>query len=187
VLDRIEQGLAKGVAPERIVTASEGLVEKLVAARPLVDELSNLGLASARARDREYAVEGVARALELSVPERVLMDMGESARKNGGSMAGFDRAVRSLTFLVGAGMTMDRASGLIREGVEQGFTERDFGRLERKAGEMLGRGASMDAVIDSAEREIREDRRSGGERGTDLHERGFGGGRDSGNRGGRGR
>jgi hypothetical protein len=186
VLDRIEQGLAKGAPAERVAAASRRLVEKLAAAGPMVDVLAQRGLRSTDPREREYAVESVARALEQSVPERVLSETGVLAGERGRSMAQFDRAVRSLTFFVSAGMPADKASKVIAAAMERNFRERDYARLERDVNDMLRRGKRMNEVADAAEHQIRESRGSREDRMGETHEHEFGRERDSRTRGGSG-
>jgi predicted nucleic acid-binding protein len=187
VLDRIEQGLAKGVPPERITAASRQLIGHLTAAGPLVDSLAKGGLRTGSSRERAEVIESVARARERSVPDAVLLKTGERAGEHGRSMASFDRAVRSLTFFVGSGMPADAAERVIGESMERGFTEKDYARLERSVGETIRRGGTMDDAMRAAEREIREGRGSGEGRSGGTQERGSGGGKDPGGRGGRGR
>jgi hypothetical protein len=186
VLDRIEQGLAKGAPPERIAAASRQLHERLAAAGPLVGGLETRGLKAASSRERQEAIESVARALERSVPDAVLMRTGDTARQHGRSMAQFDRAVRSLTLVVGSGMPADRAARLIEETVERGFTERDYARFERTMSDALRRGHTPDDAVRAGEREIREGRGPGEDRGGRMHDRGSDSGRDAGGHGGRG-
>jgi hypothetical protein len=180
VLDRIEQGLAKRAPLERIAAASLQLHEKLAVAGPIVVGLETRGLKTVSSREREEAVESVARALERSVPDTILMNTGDTAREHGQSMALFDRAVRSLTLIVGSGIPVDRAARLIQDGVERGFAERDYARFERTVSDVLRRGDTVDDAVRAAEREIRQGRGSGDGR---TQDRGFDGGRDAGGRG----
>lgn len=61
VLDRIEQGLSKGVPNERIVSASKRLAEKIATAQPLVDTLIRGGMTPRQGNEREAAIESAAR------------------------------------------------------------------------------------------------------------------------------
>ena len=184
VLDRIEQGLAKGAPVELISAASLRLVENLAAAGPLVDRLAKDGLPSVSPGDRAYAVEAVARARERSIPDAVVLEMGAAVRTQSGSMALFDRTVRSLTFLASSGMPLDAASGVVNEAIDHRFTEKDYARLERRLSEMLRQGERMDDVLSAADREIRQGRESGG-RNSGMRDRGSG--MEPGGRGGKGR
>ena len=184
VLDRVQQGLSKNVPPARIDAASKRLAGGLEKARPLVDGLLQGGMAPGSGDAREAALESVARAEEQSVPDSVLRATGEKVRAQGQTLTQFERTVRTLTFLNEAGMPSEAASRVVQRGVEHGFTERDFGKLERNVNEMVRQGRSMDEIVSAAEREIRESRGGAPEsRGRDR----TGGGREAGGRGGRGR
>jgi len=88
VLDRIEQGLSKGVPPERIAAASGQLVEKLFAARPLVDALIQGGVKSGGGAERDASIAAAARALEKSIPTEEVEGIGLAVREKG---AGWSR------------------------------------------------------------------------------------------------
>ena len=183
VLNRIEQGLSKGVPPDKIAAASRNLSEKLSAAQPIVGELIGRGLKSGADKDREYAVETVARALERSIPADAIARTGRQVKERQGSVVLFDKAVHTLTSLTENGMPMESASRLVRSAVERGFTEKDLGKMERDVVEGLGKGKRMDDVVRSTESGISHERK-GDDHGSD---RGRGSPRESGpDRGGSG-
>ena len=95
--------------------------------------------------------------------------------------------MRTLSFLAGNGMPADAAERVVQAGIERGLTERDYGRLERKVSDMVRQGRSMDEIVRAADRQAREGRIPGDGRGSGPQDRGPGGGRDAGGRGGRGR
>ena len=68
VLDRMEQGLAKGVPPGKIAGVTQRLSDNLAAARPMVSKLETAGIRATGAKGSDDAVETVARALERSIP-----------------------------------------------------------------------------------------------------------------------
>jgi hypothetical protein len=162
VLNRIEQGLSKGVPPDKIAAASRNLSEKLEAAQPIVNELIGSGVPSGADREREYAVETVARALERSIPADTIKRTGKQVRERRGSVVLFDKAVHTLTSLTENGMPVESASRLVRSAVERGLTEKDLGKMERDVVEGLEKGKRMDDVIKSSESEIKGDRKRGG-------------------------
>ena len=176
VLNRIEEGLSKGVPPDKIAAASRNLSEKLSTAQPIVGELIGRGLKSGSDKDREYAVETVARALERSVPADTIARTGRQVNERRGSVVLFDKAVHTLTSLTENGMPVESASRLVRSAVERGFTEKDLGKMERDVVEGLGKGKRMDDVVRSTESGISHERK-GEDRGSD---RGRGGSRESG-------
>src|SRR5512147_2148138 len=183
VLNRIEQGLSKGVAPDRIAAASKNLTDKLSAAKPIVGEFIGRGVGPGSDKDHEYAIETVARALERSIPADAIARTGKQVRERRGSVVLFDKAVHTLTSLTENGMPVDSASRLVRSAVERGFTEKDLSKMERDVVEGLEKGKRMDDVVRSTESEISHDQK-GKDRGSD---RGRGGSRDSGSERGRDR
>ena len=183
VLNRIEQGLSKGVAPERIAAASRNLTEKLSAAKPIVGEFLGRDVRPGSGKDREYAIETVARALERSIPADAIARTGKQIRERRGSVVLFDKAVHTLTSLTENGMSVESASRLVHSAVERGFTEKDLSKMERDVVEGLEKGKRMDDVVRSTESEISHEQK-GKDRGGD---RGRGGPRESGSERGRDR
>ena len=166
VLNRIEQGLSKGVPPERISAASERLAEKMAEAEPIVSGLVRGGVKAESGRDREYAIETVARALEKAVSKDAITGAGDRVKERRGSVALFDKAVHTMTNLMDSGMSSGSASRIVHEAVKKGFSEKELTRMERDVVEGLKRGKQMDDVIKSSESDIkREDgKKSGGSR-----------------------
>ena len=183
VLDRIQQGLAKGAPAELIVAAARRLTENLAAAGPLVDGLVRSGLRAASPADRAYAVETVARALEGSVSAQMIRAVGEIALQHELTVSHFDRVVRSLTLLVAAGVPTDSAGRIMRETIEHRFTDRDYSRLEQRVAELLGHGRTPEEIVTTMERDIRSVRGPGERRDNGGRDRGPGADRETGGRG----
>lgn len=187
VLDRIEQGLSKGVPPERIDAAGKRLADVLAKAKPMVDGLLQNGLPPGTSGAKDAAIESVARAAEQGLSAETMQGLGEKVRAQGQSLDQFERAVRTLSFLKGSGMQADAAERIVQAGIERGLTEHDYGRLERKVSDMVRQGRSMDDIIRAADREVSKERVSGEGRDSGKQDKGAGSGRDAGSRGGRGR
>ncbi|MHB8844755.1 MAG: hypothetical protein ACYC7L_08385 [Nitrospirota bacterium] len=186
VLDRIEQGLSKGVPPERIDAAGRGLADGLAKARPLVEGLLRNGLPAGSAGAHDAALEAVARAHEQSLPAGMLQALGKTVSEQGGSLDQFERAVRTLSFLAGSGMRAETAERIIRVCVERNCAERDYGRMERTVSDLVRQGRGMDDIVRAADREVREARGAGEGRDSGRQDRGTGG-RDAGTRSMRGK
>jgi hypothetical protein len=163
------------------------LADGLEKARPLIDGLLQNGLPAGTAGARDAALETVARAHEQSLPAGMMQALGETAHAQGQSLDRFERAVRTLSFLAGNGMPADAAERMVRTGLEQHLTDRDFARLERKVSDLVRQGRSMDDIVRAADREVRDGRSAGKDRDSGMQDRGPGGGRDAGGRTGRGR
>jgi hypothetical protein len=187
VLDRIEQGLSKGVPPERIDAAGKRLADGLAKAKPLVEGLLQNGLQPGTGSAKDAALETVARAGEQDLSAGTIQGLGETVRARGQSLEQFERAVRTLSFLAGNGLPADAAERVVHAGIERGLTERDYGRLERKVSDMVRQGRNMDDIVRAADREVREGRGAGEGRDSGRQDRGAGSGRDAGGRPARGR
>jgi uncharacterized protein YoaH (UPF0181 family) len=167
VLNRIEQGLSKGVPPERISAASERLAEKMAEAEPIVSGLVRSGVKAESGRDREYAIETVARALEKEISKDAIAGAGERVKERRGSVALFDKAVHTMTNLMDSGMSSGSASRIVHEAVKKGFSEKDLTKMEREVVEGLEKGKRIDDVVKSTESGIKGEGKSDGRR----HER----------------
>ncbi len=168
VLDRIEQGLSKGVPPERIAAASGRLAEKLQVAQPIVDTLIRDGMTPRRSTEREEAIESTARALEKSIPAEAIEGMGAAVRGKRGLLTLFTSAMDTATYFAGSGMSSKTASRLVQSAVEKGSSERDLNAMVRRMAEEMKRGTKAEDVAAKMEHENMNDERSM-ER-QDMHE-----------------
>lgn len=147
VLDRIEQGLSKGVASERISGSARLLASKLAAADAIVNNVSRSGLKIERQAEKGDAVHTVARALEKAIPEDEITRVGMKAAKKGASLSRFDASVNAMTAFIEMGMPLDNASRMIHKVIDKGFSEADMIRMEREMAGRLRDGAGMDEVM----------------------------------------
>jgi len=146
VLDRIEQGLSKGVPTERIVAASQRLTEKIATAQPLVDALIRDGMTPRRNNEREAAIESAARGLEKSMDTRDIGAMGAAVRSQHGSLLLFSSAMDTATYFAASGMSPKTASRLVRDAVQKGSTEHDLGAMVRRMDDEMKHGTSAEDV-----------------------------------------
>jgi hypothetical protein len=156
VLDRVEEGLSKGVPVGRISTVVRGLAEKLASARPIVSSLAQGGLKPGSGQDE--AIETVARALEKSIPRSVILDAGSKVMEQEGSLELFNRAVDTMTFLVGSGMPVKKASRLVASALDQSYPEREMQKIGATAVAGLQKGGNRNNTI--VDRETRRERES---------------------------
>jgi hypothetical protein len=147
VLDRMEQGLAKGVPAEKIAGATQRLSENLSTARPIVSKLETGGIRATGAKGSDHAVETVARALEKSIPQDAVMKTGEKVKERNGSMGLFNRAVDTMTTFVGSGMTAGEAAKMVHTAVDKGYSERELGAMERYMVNELRKNRPMSEVV----------------------------------------
>ena len=147
VLDRTEQGLAKGVPADKISGVTQRLSENLAAARPIVNKFESGGVRSTGAKGSDDAVETVARALEKSIPRDAVMKTGERVKERKGSIGLFNRAVDTMTTFVGNGMTTDQAAKMVHTAVGKGYSEQDLEAMERYMVNERRKNRPMDEVV----------------------------------------
>jgi hypothetical protein len=147
ILDRTEQGLAKGVPSERIGTVTQRLSEHLAAATSVVSRLEASGMKAPNPRASDDAIENVARAMEMSIPQNTLAKMGEKIRDRKGSLGLFNRAVDTTTTFAGSGMSAGQASRLVQSALDKGYSEQDLEAMERYMADELRKNRPMNDVI----------------------------------------
>ena len=185
VLNRIQQGLAKGVPVDQVAAASERLAGRLRDAKPIVNNAIESGMAAGSARDREYALETVARALERDIPSAAISGTSAKVHDQKGSVVLFDKAVGTMTGLVENGMKPDAAARIVQDAVKRGSSEKDLSKLERDVSEGLKKDRKAG---DGGRNDRRDDRGKSGR--DDSRDSGSGsghGGRGSGSGSGSGR
>lgn len=146
VLDRVQQGLSKGVPPKRILGAANNLAEKLGGANTILNNLVKEGQKVSNPKEREEAVLTVARALERSIPEIVITQTGIRVKKHNYLISMFDRAIETLTNLVEGGMRVEQASKLVNKAMDKGYSEKDMLKMERGIFSELKEGKRMEDV-----------------------------------------
>lgn len=147
VIDRVQQGLSKGVAPEKIVFSTNRLVEKLAQADGVVARLERSGLKADRPTQRREAIHTVARAFEKSIPQEAVAGVGMKVAKRAGSLSRFDAAVSAVTAFVEMGMPLERSVKLVERGVEKGYSEKQMMGMEMEMSRMMREGWMMDDAM----------------------------------------
>ncbi len=147
ILDRTEQGLAKGASAEKITGVTERLSEHLSDAKPIVNKFESGGVRPTGAKAPDDAVETVARALEKSIPQYAVMKTGEKVKDRKGSIGLFNRAVDTMTTFAGSGMTAEQAAKMVHTAVDKGYSERDLEAMERYMVNELRKNRPMSDVI----------------------------------------
>lgn len=151
VLDRVQQGLSKGVPPERISGSAKRLIENLTVADRIVDSFSRSGLKAERAADRENGTQAVARALERAIPEDTINRIGARAIQKRASLATFNASVNTVTTFVEMGMSPEQASKLINKAMDKGYSEKEMIGMERDMSFMMREGWMMNDAMRSME------------------------------------
>jgi hypothetical protein len=182
VLDRIEQGLSKGVPTERIAVAAQQLASKIAVAQPIVDDLIRSGVKAKQRNEREAAIEATARALEKSIPTEDLKGMSTSVRERKGSLPLYISAANAAAYFAGSGMSAKTSSRLVQNAVEKGYTERDLDGMVKQIADQIMRGTRAE---DAAQQMEQGDMQGGRGMGQDMGGGGMGSGSGMGGMGGR--
>ena len=181
VLDRIQQGLSKGVPSERILNVANTLAEKLNSANTIINNLIKEGIKVRNTRERQEAIVTVARAMERSIPEEIITQTGIKVRKHNYSLSMFDKAIDTMTNLVGSGMRVEQASKLVNKAMDKGYSERDMLRMEREISIELKKGLRIEDAVKMMESVMERGGFDQGHRGIDGGQmRGIGSGTGSG-------
>jgi uncharacterized membrane protein YgcG len=144
VLNKIEQGTAKGVPPERIIEVVGRVRANLVTAAGMVNEVAAQGLAVSVPEEKKGAVEALAGALERGVPAGDIVELGQKAAEVKFSLAQFGRAVDTLANLKEMGMPRGLALKAARKAVILNYSERGMARMERDLLAMRKSGMSWE-------------------------------------------
>src|SRR5437879_1251821 len=160
VLDKVKEGLAKGVPPERIGTAASRISRELATARDLIRQAEREGVRVEKARTREKAIKAVADALGRGVPprevEKLSRHVASSARREG-AMSLLDEGVEVTADLVSMGLSPQDATETVAAAISQGLGRHDIEQLRKGLARELKRGASPE----EGARRLREELRSG--------------------------
>jgi hypothetical protein len=161
VLDKVKEGLAKRVPPERIVSAASRISRDLAAARDLIQQAERAGVRVEKARARRKAMEAVADALGQGVPiqelEKLARQIAGSSRREEG-MSLLEEAVEAVEDLAEMGLSPPDAVQTVAAALSQGLSRRDIDRIPKVLARERKRGASPE----EAARRLRDEIRSGG-------------------------
>lgn len=147
VLDRIEQGLSKGIPFERVSKRTIGLIEKLSTADKIVDNIIRGGLKAGKGSERSEAVITVAIALERSVNTEVITKTGMKLGRGNYSISRFEAAINTMTMFVEMGMSVNESLRLIDKALDKGYTERDMVMMEREMTKAIKEGRRVEDAM----------------------------------------
>lgn len=173
ILNRIHQGIAKGVPPDKVLMAAGQVKERLAAAADVVDKAGSQGLKSGNANERDRAIVAAAVALETGFPSDDIAKIGGLAARKKRALPQFARAVESMANLKEAGMPRDLAIQTARQFMILDYSEKGMARQEIEMFSLRRSGVSWQDAFSRLH--------MGGERGTrDMggplqHESGAGG------------
>jgi len=174
VLDKVKEGLAKRVPPERIVNAASRMSSELATARDLIRQAEREGVRVAKARQREKAIEAVAEALGQGVPPSEVAKLSRKvagAAPRAGTMSLLDEGVEIAADLVSMGLSPPDATETVAGGISQGLGRRDLNRLREGLARELKRGASAEEGAQQLREQLRSGRREDRPRRNDAGDR----------------
>jgi uncharacterized protein (DUF2267 family) len=145
VVDKIKEGLAKRVPPERIASVASRITGDLAGARDLVSRAEQAGVRVEAPGDRERAVEAVADVLGRGVPpsevEELAGRIGRSSSR-GATMSRLEASAQVTADLVAMGLSPRAASETVGAALARGMNQRDIERLRERLAQELRRGES---------------------------------------------
>ncbi|MBF0559822.1 MAG: hypothetical protein HQL08_13700 [Nitrospirae bacterium] len=147
VLDRIQQGLSKGVPPDKVTGATIRLLDKLAVADRIVTKLVKEGLKVERPAHKEETTQNVAKALEKLVPAETITYIGSQVKAKYPSLRRFNAAISTMVSLSDMGMPVNSSSRLVSRAIDKGYSERDLFSMERDMGMALKEGWKVDDVM----------------------------------------
>lgn len=175
VLDRIEQGLAKGIPVARVESAAQRLAGHLASARPLIDGMERKGLRAVRQSEKEQALSAAARALEQGISPNGITLIGDAVRKREQPLSLLAEALDAAATLAAGGADAPTAERRVGEAVSAGRPMGDL--MSGAAGKELKPKDDDDAGARSSRpdtsrekekfdhRELKRDRGHGSDRG----------------------
>jgi hypothetical protein len=159
VMDKMREGLAKQVPPDRIVTVAARVSGTLATSRDLVRRAERDGVRVEAPTEREQAIEAIADALGRGVPPTAIEEL--SRRVGGASratMARLDVGAQVTADLVAMRVSPQEAVETVGAALAQGFGVRDIVRLRERLAQELKRGRAPDDGAARLRDEIRTER-----------------------------
>lgn len=154
VADRILQGLAKGVSPERVAAAAQRLVDALAKGQRIVTTLTEGGKRPAGAAERDAAIEAAGRAIEQSVPEDAVLRTGLKTQRSTGGFSLFRRSLDTVLTFSAWGLPSDEAVRMVHLALDRGYGADDLAMMERDALELLKKGNGIQTISSDMETAI---------------------------------
>jgi len=132
VLNKILQGMAKGVPSERIITVAAKVKRTMEAAAGIVESAEQRGLQGSTSGKRKKAIETVSFALETGLPAEELTALSQKAVDKELPLARFTRVVESMVNLKAAGMPTDLVVRTARQFIILRYSEAGIARTEQE-------------------------------------------------------
>jgi hypothetical protein len=160
VLDKVKEGVAKRIPPERIAAVASRLSGELATARDLVRRAERDGVRVEAAGERERATEAVADALGKGVPVKEMENLSRQVARSreAATMSRLEVGAQVTSDLVSMGLPPNRASATVGAALSQGLSRRDIERLRERLGQAMKGGESAEEGAKQLREDIRSER-----------------------------
>lgn len=144
VVDIIQQGLAKGISGERILAAAERIIAALRAADAVVAKVEKKGGSAVSPEARLRVTQQVAGALQQGLSAADADAVGSTAAEAKAGLAPYGRAMEAVANLVELGLPRERAMAMAQRGLQLGYAEAGYAKMERRIMELKRAGMSWE-------------------------------------------
>ncbi len=161
VLDKVREGLAKHVPPDRIASVAARLSGTLATSRDLVRRAERDGVRVETPAERAQAIEAIADALGRGVPPTAVEELSRriaGAPRDRATMARLDVGAQVTADLVAMKVSAREAVETVGAALAQGFGVREVARLRERLAQELKRGSAPDEGAARLRDEIRTER-----------------------------
>ena len=132
VLNKIQQGIAKGIPEQRIYDVALRTRDVVKSAGEVVDSVAQDKTRPEAPGERRRGIESVSVAFEAGIPAREITELGQKAVEKGLPFSRFARVIESLSNLREAGMPPDLAVRTARRLVILNYSEKGIARTEQE-------------------------------------------------------
>jgi len=161
VLDKVKEGVAKRVPPERIASVASRIRVELATSRDLIRRAEQEGVRVEAAEARGPAVEAVADALGRGVPPTEVEALARHVAHSGphqATMSRLESGAQVTADLISMGVSPRAASETVATGLARGWSQRDLERLRERLAQELRRGESPEEGAQRVREQIRSER-----------------------------
>jgi hypothetical protein len=130
VLNKILEGLVKGVTDDLVRTQAELNLKHLEAAAAIINSAILAGVKEEAPRERVRASEAAAMLLDIGIPQEEITALGRDAAEKKIRLPWFSRTMEAMANLIGGGMPPDLAVRTARILILDRYAEKFIGTVE---------------------------------------------------------
>lgn len=161
VVDKIKEGLAKRIPPERIASVASRIASELMTSRDLIRRAEREGIRVEVPGERERAVGAVADALGRGVPPKEVEELARHVAHSSphqATMSRLESGAQVAADLISMGLSPRAAAETVAAALARGSTPRDIERLREQLARELRRGESPEEGAKRLREQIRSER-----------------------------